>query len=412
MDDNAEKLAKRVAKSEINLRNTAISDFQKMNRILDTCPLCHHEDTNTPPVAPIVSLGTRVYLTLPTEPDVSEGGACIIPTQHRVNLLECDDDEWEEIRVRSTMVISTSCRHPLANRRQNFMKCLTRMYHDQGRDVIFYENAAQPQRRRHAAMQAVPLPFELGGTAPAYFKEAILSADEEWTQHKKLIDTAARARDGLGTIPLQFVGGYISDTLPQENSPSAEPLQKRCHTSTYVSHALVTSRLLDISTSANSRARYGSISMAASGTSSKTRIVGRRAISSRERSSVACETSRRMLSSGRAAGIVMTGGSMDSGRGGGSLTGPGCWRMDEGAVGVALVSHEVSGTIGRSSVVGCCSTYMLCGLGQSYRLVVYGRLTIQPRVTSPIPEPETPTCLSGLYAIPSSRSIQGTLCHS
>lgn len=99
LDENANKLAKRVQKSDINLKNIAISDFQRMNRILDNCPLCHHEDTNTPPVAPVVSLATRIYLTLPTEPEISEGGASIIPVQHRGNLLECDDDEWEEIRV-------------------------------------------------------------------------------------------------------------------------------------------------------------------------------------------------------------------------------------------------------------------------------------------------------------------------
>ncbi|KAI9686026.1 MAG: hypothetical protein M1822_004009 [Bathelium mastoideum] len=182
MDENANKLAKRVQKSEINLRNTAISDFQKMNRILDSCPLCHHEDTDKPPVAPIVSLGTRVYLTLPTEPEINEegGGACIIPIQHRFNLLECDDDEWEEIR--------------------NFMKCLTRMYHDQGRDVVFYENAAHLQRKRHASLEVVPIPFSLGETAPAFFKEAILTADEEWTQHKKIIDTLAKSKDGLGKL--------------------------------------------------------------------------------------------------------------------------------------------------------------------------------------------------------------------
>lgn len=177
-DENANKLAKRVQKSEINLKNAAIGEFQKMNKILDSCMLCHHEDRNQPPVAPIISLGTRVFLTLPTEPELSDGGAVIVPIQHRTNLLECDDDEWEEIR--------------------NFMKCLTRMYHDQGRDVVFYENAAAPHRKMHAAMQAVPLPYSLGETAPAFFKEAILSSDEEWTQHKKLIDTAARAREGMG----------------------------------------------------------------------------------------------------------------------------------------------------------------------------------------------------------------------
>lgn len=178
MDENASKLASHVQKSTINLRNTAISDFQKLNKILDSCPLCYHEDKDTPPVAPVISLGTRVFLTLPTEPEISEGGAFIVPIQHRKNLLECDDDEWEEIR--------------------NFMKCLTRMYHDQGRDVVFYENAAQPHRHRHAAMEAVPLPLELGEMAPAFFREAILTADEEWSQHHKLIDTLKRSKDGLG----------------------------------------------------------------------------------------------------------------------------------------------------------------------------------------------------------------------
>lgn len=178
MDENATKLARRVHKSEINLKNTAISDFQKINRILDNCPLCHHEDTGKPPAAPTVSLATRTYLTLPTEPEVSDGGACIVPIQHRANLLECDDDEWEEIR--------------------NFMKSLTRMYHDQGRSVIFYENAAVPHKHRHAGMEVVPLPYSLGDVASQFFKEAILTSDEEWTQHKKIIDTLARAKDGLG----------------------------------------------------------------------------------------------------------------------------------------------------------------------------------------------------------------------
>ncbi|CAM1510660.1 Fc.00g009950.m01.CDS01 [Cosmosporella sp. VM-42] len=180
MDENAEKLAKRVHKSEINLKNMAVNEFQKMNRILENCPLCHHEDKNQPPIAPIISLGTRVFLTLATEPEVSSGGAVIVPVSHRQNLLECDDDEWEEIR--------------------NFMKSLTRMYHDQGREVLFYENAAAPGRHLHAAMMAVPIPYEEGATAPAYFKEAILSTADEWSQHQKIIDTATKASSGLGRM--------------------------------------------------------------------------------------------------------------------------------------------------------------------------------------------------------------------
>ncbi|KAK5717871.1 Pre-mRNA-splicing factor cwf19 [Elasticomyces elasticus] len=177
MDDNAQNLSKRVLKSDTQLRNTSIEDYQKTQAALQNCPLCYHEETDPPqpPTAPVVSLATRTYLTLPTEPEIGKGGAVIVPIQHRKNLLECDDDEWEEIR--------------------NFMKSLTRFYASLDKGVIFYENAAHPGKAHHAAMMAVPLPWELAETAPAYFKEAILAGDELWGQHKPLIDTLALSRD-------------------------------------------------------------------------------------------------------------------------------------------------------------------------------------------------------------------------
>ncbi|KAK4145949.1 CwfJ C-terminus 2-domain-containing protein-like protein [Dichotomopilus funicola] len=185
LDENAAKLAKRVHKSDTSLKNIAVTEYKKLNRILDHCPLCFHEDRAPPqnlPTAPVLALATRTYLTLPTAPELTgaEGGAVIAPLSHRTNLLECDDDEWEELR--------------------NFMKSLTRLYHDQGREVLFYENAVAPHRRPHAALVAVPIPYDQGDTAPAFFREAMLSADEEWTQHKKVIDTGKKAREGLGKL--------------------------------------------------------------------------------------------------------------------------------------------------------------------------------------------------------------------
>ena len=178
IDDNAEKLSKAKPKSAGNLKNMAISEFQRMERVLNECQLCHHEERNQPPVAPVLALGTRVYLTLPTAPEISEGGAVIVPIAHHTNLLECDDDEWEEVR--------------------NFQKALTALYTSQGRDVIFYENAAFPNRRGHAAMIAVPLPYEVGELSPAFFKEAIVSRDfMEKSQHKKLYDTGKLAREAV-----------------------------------------------------------------------------------------------------------------------------------------------------------------------------------------------------------------------
>ncbi|EMR09531.1 hypothetical protein PNEG_02117 [Pneumocystis murina B123] len=177
-DENAEKLSKRIQRREIDFRNMSISDFQRTQKILDTCPLCHQD--SSPPIAPIISIGTRVYLSLPSPPELAKYHALIVPLHHRINTLECDDDEWDEIR--------------------NFMKCLIRMADERDQDVIFYENASAPHRRMHTAIEAVPVPRDVSAQAPAFFREAILSSDEEWSQHQKIIDTLARAKKGLGKM--------------------------------------------------------------------------------------------------------------------------------------------------------------------------------------------------------------------
>ncbi|KAG4302841.1 hypothetical protein PCK1_000784 [Pneumocystis canis] len=177
-DENAEKLAKRIQKKEIDFRNIAITDLQRTQKILDTCPLCYQD--SSPPLAPVISMGTRVYLSLPSPPELAKYHSLIVPIHHRVNTLECDDDEWDEIR--------------------NFMKCLIRMADERDHDVIFYENAAAPHRRMHTAIEAVPVPRYIAAQAPMFFREAILSSDEEWSQHQKIIDTLSKARKGLGKM--------------------------------------------------------------------------------------------------------------------------------------------------------------------------------------------------------------------
>ena len=68
-----------------------------MKKAIETCPLCSQDDR--PPLAPIISLATRVYLTLPTQPQLTKQSVMIVPIAHRTNTLECDEDEWQEIRV-------------------------------------------------------------------------------------------------------------------------------------------------------------------------------------------------------------------------------------------------------------------------------------------------------------------------
>ena len=98
MDENAERLAAVSKRKEVDLKSMSIQDFKKQQRIMENCPLCYKDDGKLP-LAPVVSLGTRTYLSLPTEPELTSDGAMIVPLRHARNLAECDDDEWEEIRV-------------------------------------------------------------------------------------------------------------------------------------------------------------------------------------------------------------------------------------------------------------------------------------------------------------------------
>jgi Protein similar to CwfJ C-terminus 1 len=103
MDENAERLANMPKRKEIDLKSMSVQEYKKQQRIVENCPLCYKDDGKLP-LAPVISLGTRVYLSLPTEPELTSDGAIIAPIRHARNLAECDDDEWEEIRVHPPLV--------------------------------------------------------------------------------------------------------------------------------------------------------------------------------------------------------------------------------------------------------------------------------------------------------------------
>jgi Protein similar to CwfJ C-terminus 1 len=106
MDENAERLAAAPKRKEIDLKSMSVQEYKKQQEVMEKCPLCYKDDGRMP-LAAVVSLGTRVYLSLPTEPELTSDGAMIVPLRHAKNLAECDDDEWEEIRVRTPLTPST-----------------------------------------------------------------------------------------------------------------------------------------------------------------------------------------------------------------------------------------------------------------------------------------------------------------
>ncbi|EMD39983.1 hypothetical protein CERSUDRAFT_103886 [Gelatoporia subvermispora B] len=171
MDDNAEKLGRKKGRSEQQRRLFAINDFKRTQKALATCSFCYGEDDSLPK-APVIAMGTCVYLSCTLTEELVDGHCLIVPIQHHLTSLEADDDVWDEAR--------------------NFMKCLMRMYAEEDKGVVFYETVISLKPQKHTYIECVPLPWEQFEVIPGYFKESILMSETEWSQHKKLIDFSAR----------------------------------------------------------------------------------------------------------------------------------------------------------------------------------------------------------------------------
>ncbi|KAJ3084791.1 hypothetical protein HDU99_003489 [Rhizoclosmatium hyalinum] len=168
MDEKADDLAKKKQVSDYAKRQHAISDFKKANSALEKCQHCFQEATGTPKCT-VIATATRVYLAIPNSIDLVPYHCQIVPIAHTLTTLELDDDDWTEIR--------------------NFMKCLIQMNWERGHGCIFMEQVVNFGWHRHTVIDCVPVPLGTFEDAPAFFKEAIEASEEEWSQHKKLIDT-------------------------------------------------------------------------------------------------------------------------------------------------------------------------------------------------------------------------------
>lgn len=173
-EDNSSRLATMVKKKQLDLKNMAISQVQRMGKVLDECQLCAEDRS---PDTDVIATGTRVYLTLGPSPELAPYSAVIVPIAHYKNTLGCETDEWEEIR--------------------NFQKCLAMMYMSMNMGVVFYENSARPWRLGHACIYCVPVPLHLVDDVAPFFQEAFLTSDTEWSQHRKVINTQGKGKLGF-----------------------------------------------------------------------------------------------------------------------------------------------------------------------------------------------------------------------
>ncbi|XP_065586139.1 CWF19-like protein 2 [Cyrtonyx montezumae] len=165
----AAKKARSGEEEEIQ-RRKAIHEHQQLAARMEKCPFCF--DSSELSKHLIIAIGTKVYLSLPSNQSLIEGHCLIAPLQHHTAATLLDEEIWEEIQV--------------------FRRALVKMFEAKGLDCVFIETNTSMKKRYHMVYECIPLPKEVGDMAPIYFKKAIMEADEEWSMNKKIIDLSSK----------------------------------------------------------------------------------------------------------------------------------------------------------------------------------------------------------------------------
>jgi len=114
-----------------------------------------------------VAVGLKTYLAIPWRGTLVEGHSCIVPAMHSASCLHLDEDVYDEMKL--------------------WRKGLVAMHSARGDDCVFVETARNVKHQPHTMVECIPMPKEVGETAPIYFKKAIDESETEWTDNKKLI---------------------------------------------------------------------------------------------------------------------------------------------------------------------------------------------------------------------------------
>ncbi|XP_042648113.1 CWF19-like protein 2 isoform X2 [Tyto alba] len=151
-------------------RRKARHEHQQLAARMEKCPYCF--DSSELSKHLIIAIGTKVYLSLPSNQSLTEGHCLIAPLQHHTAATLLDEDIWEEIQM--------------------FRNALVKMFEAKDLDCVFLETNMSMKKRYHMVYECIPLPKEVGHMAPIYFKKAIMESDEEWSMNKKLIDLSSK----------------------------------------------------------------------------------------------------------------------------------------------------------------------------------------------------------------------------
>lgn len=192
----------------------AVAAFQTTERITAECWLCPESERfrRENGAAWIVARGSYSYLTIPRTRALDPLHCMIVPMMHCCSMLSCEESEeevWEEVR--------------------NFKKCLLQLAAARSRSYVFIECVTRVNdARRHTFIECIPtLRGDSVEHVKSHFFKALQESDEEWSQHRKLIDTSVKTGGLRAALPRrQFPYFYVDFRLDQGYAHVIEDVER------------------------------------------------------------------------------------------------------------------------------------------------------------------------------------------
>ena len=169
MDDIFEEQITRTTldrKQDDKNRSLAIKEHKQLSRNLDSCRWCIDSEYMLKHM--IVSMDSEICLSLPHYTSLTDGHCILTPIQHVACQLQLDENIWERLKI--------------------YKRVLYKMFMDQNQYPVFYEIYKSRHKFPHMQLECIPLPKEIGESAPMYFKKALLECETEWSMNKKIVD--------------------------------------------------------------------------------------------------------------------------------------------------------------------------------------------------------------------------------
>uniref|UniRef100_A0A0G4GRL7 Cwf19-like C-terminal domain-containing protein n=1 Tax=Chromera velia CCMP2878 TaxID=1169474 RepID=A0A0G4GRL7_9ALVE len=181
----------------------AIRDKQNLTKNIDRCTFCPASErfTTAGRRDAMISESARVMLVAASMRDAIVEGQCLIfPKEHVCATTQMDENTYDEIR--------------------NYQKELAKMFDKKGLAPLFVETVSSIpsfETRHlnggpHTAIEVFPIPVEQLDESRSFFKKALMEAESEWSQHKKLIPIKGKTGP-RGHIPDNFPFFHVDFSL-------------------------------------------------------------------------------------------------------------------------------------------------------------------------------------------------------